>query len=517
MTFQQKLLLGVSGMVLPALLVGAEAIRSNVLERHALEALGTSLGRNRTYAELETAMFDQGEVVWRHLTGLDPGARKEFELSGQVVQYWFERWRSELGPNESQLAEAVQEIQRQYVAVGDSVFHLTELGHRELAYQLAAVELRAKLQPALTTLNRQIYRRTRETSVQAAFQRVEQIVDTERRILTGIVVATLVLGLSLAWAMARSLVRPINELREAMAVVGTGKLDHPVATDSHDEIGDLARAFAGMTDSLRQSRAEMERLNVELGARVGQLQQAQAQLVQSEKLASIGEVSAAVAHGLRNPLASLRASAQLVLRHPASPSAAEQLQAIIQEVDRLDRRVTHLLTFSRPAPFHPTPEQPAALVQAVLPIFAERLRGQHVRLTVDLPSELPELRVDPMKLEQVLVELIGNALDAMPGGGELRITAATGTGTDDTPGLHLVLADTGPGIPAETLRQVGQPFFTTRQEGTGLGVATARRFVEQHGGRLEIESQVGVGTTVRIWLPISSPALPPSRPPAIRA
>src|SRR5215475_8396167 len=107
MNFRQKLLLGVSGMVLPALLVGAEAIRSNALERHALEALGTSLGRNRTYAELETAMFNQSEVIWRYVTGLDSAAKKDFQLTGEVVHYWFDRWKTELGPEESELAQSI--------------------------------------------------------------------------------------------------------------------------------------------------------------------------------------------------------------------------------------------------------------------------------------------------------------------------------------------------------------------------------------------------------------------------
>jgi len=503
MTFQRKLLLGVSGMVLPALLVGAEAIRSNALERHALEALGTSLGRNRTYAELETAMFNQSEVIWRYLSGMEPGARKEFGLSGEVVDYWFDRWKSELPPGQESLAEPVHQIQREFVLVGDSVFALTDRGDRAGAYRLAAAELRGRLQPALTALNRQIYRRTRETSVQAAFTRVEQIVDAERRTLFAILLLTLVLGLLSAWAMARSLVRPINRLRQAMAVVGGGDLEHPIRTEARDEIGDLARAFAGMTASLRQSQTELLRLNTELAGKVSQLERTQAQLVQSEKLASIGEMAAAVAHGLRNPLASLRASAQFVRRHPGSPAAAEQLEAIIAEVDRLDRRVTHLLAFARPAPFHPLPERLGLLLDSVRPAFQERLRAQSVDLVSELPADLPEVQVDPMKLEQVLVELISNALDAMPSGGRLRVTAGQ-EATDGTPGIAVEVQDTGRGIPPEILPEVGQPFFTTRPEGTGLGLATARRFVEQHGGRLRLSSVPGTGTTVHIWLPLVS-------------
>jgi two-component system, NtrC family, sensor kinase len=469
-------------MVLPALLIGAEAIRSNALEQRALQTLGDRLGRNRTYAELETAMFDQSEVIWRYLSGLDPGARKEFTLVGQVVDYRFEQWKSELAPEDAPLAEAIQTIQAQFVAVGDSVFRLVDQGQRARAYQIARDELKLNLQPALTSLNRQIYRRTRETSVQGAFARVEEIVHSEQRLLVGVFLASLAVGIAAAWFMARSLARPIEELRQAMAVVGGGNLDHPIETRSRDEIGELATAFAGMTAQLRESRDR---------------------LVQSEKLASIGEMAAAVAHGLRNPLASLRASAQLVLRHPNSPAAGEQLHAIIEEVDRLDRRITHLLTFSRPAPFHPIPERVSALVQGVLPAFAERIRSQAVTLNVDVPESLPDVRVDPMKLEQALLELMANALDAMPSGGTLSIGATTSTDAQGVAGVTVTVRDTGGGISPEALASVGQPFFTTRAEGTGLGLATARRFVEQHGGTLDLESTRGTGTAIHVWLPVS--------------
>ncbi|HEU5154763.1 MAG TPA: ATP-binding protein [Gemmatimonadales bacterium] len=486
MTFQRKLLLGTSLMVLPVLLIGLEAIRSNAEERRALEALGAGLGRTRTYAELETAMFNQTESVWRYLTGMDPSARNEFRMAGEVVDYWYDRWQGELKPDEMELAKGVHAIQVQIQAVGDSVFKLYDNGHHELAYRTAQLELKGRLQPALTALNREIYRRAREFSVQAAFVRVEEIVDNERRVLLGITGLALAGGLLISWLIARGLVRPITDLSNAMAVVGGGDLDHPIRTQASDEIGDLARSFAGMTENLRKSRAEMVRLN---GA-----------LIQSEKLASLGEMAAAVAHGLRNPLASLRASAQLALRHPESPAAREQLSAIIQEVDRLDRRISHLLAFSRPAPFHPMPERFPQLVQDILPAFTERLRAQSVTLEQDLPASLPEVRVDPMKLEQVLVEIVSNALDAMPSGGRLVI-AGRMEQSGETPGLAVTVEDTGSGIPEQVLPSIGEPFFTTRPEGTGLGLATARRFVEQHGGRLELASREGKGTTVKIWLP----------------
>ena len=479
MTFQRKLLFGFSLMVLPALLVGAEAIRSNALERRALTALGESMARTRTYAELETAMFDQTELIWRDLSGLDPTARQEFQLTGQVVNYWQDRWRAELKPAESTLADGVLGIQRQIVAVADTIFRLEDAGRREEAYRIAQRELRGRLQPALTQMNREIYRRARESSVRGAFGRLEEILADEGRTLLAIIGLALAAGLLASWVISRSLSRPIRQLTEAMAVVGGGDLDHPIQATSRDEIGDLARALAAMTAQLRTSRE---------------------QLVQAGKLASIGEMSAAVAHGLRNPLASLRAAAQLVRRHPTSPTATEHLDAIIEEVDRLDRRISHLLSFSRPAPFHPVSESLPRILDELLPAVATPMREQRVDLEMAVPAGLPSVRVDPVQLEQAILEIVSNALDAMPAGGRLRIGAFVANG-DGPSMVVLEVSDTGGGIPAQVLPSVCEPFFTTRQEGTGLGLAIAKRYIEQNGGLLEIASRPGEGTTVRLRLP----------------
>ena len=492
-------------MAVPALLVGAGAIRSNLLERRALQALGESMARTRTYAELETAMFDQSEVIWRYLSGLDPSARNEFRLTGEVVEYWQQRWAAELRPEEAGLARGVRDIQQQIQTAADSIFRLYEAGRQQAAFTAAQAELQGRLLPALTQLNRQVYRQARESSVRGAYSRLEEILAGQKRILLLTLLLSMAGGLAGSWLIAGSLSRPLNELAGAMSVVGAGNLEHPVAASSRDEIGELARTFGRMTENLRQSRADLIRLNAELESKIAQLEQTQAQLVQSEKLASIGEMSAAVAHGLRNPLASLRAAAQLVRRHPNAPGAGEQLQAIIEEVDRLDRRITHLLTFSRPAPFHPLRESVTRLVDGLLPAFRQPLSERGVELHLDVSPELPEVRVDPLQLEQALLEIVSNAIDAMPRGGRLRIGASANGSHAAAARVTLEVQDTGPGIPPQVLPSICEPFFTTRPEGTGLGLAIAKRYVEQNGGTLEISSNSG-GTTVRVRLPALSPA-----------
>src|SRR5881227_188976 len=471
-------------MVLPTLFVGVQAIRTNALERGTLETLGQRLARSRTYADVEDAMFNQTQVIWRYLGG-DLTAKQEFPLTVQVVDFRFDRWTADLPPDEVKLADGVRRIEADIKTVAARVFRLHDAGHRDQAALIARRELLERLQPTLASVNREIYRQARELSVQGAVAQMRSIVEAKRRVLWATVFVALVAGLLASWLISRDLARPLTELRHAMAVVGAGDLDYAIVPRSSDEIGDLARAFARMTEQLRQSRA---------------------QLVQSEKLASIGQMAAGVAHGLRNPLASLRAAAQLAQHRVEGPPAAarEQLSAIIEQVDRLDLRIAHLLTFSRPAPLRPLRESVRTLVDGALSGFAELLRRRRVELAVTVSPALREVRVDPMRLEQALTEIISNALDAMPDGGRLEIAAQSQPDAGGADGVLLEIADSGPGIPAEILPNLCEPFFTTRPEGTGLGLAIAKRYLEETGGRLEIASAVGHGTTVRIWLPVAS-------------
>ena len=336
--------------------------------------------------------------------------------------------------------------------------------------------------------------------MRGAYSRLEEIVTGERDALVAILAFAIVAGLLASWLISRGLARPISQLRVAMARVGAGEVELPIDVSSPDEIGDLARSFAQMTESLKQSQAGTTRLNSELQRKVSQLETTQAKLVQSEKLASIGEMAAAVAHGIRNPLASLRAAAQVAMRHPGAPESREHSSVIIEEVDRLDRRVSHLLSFSKPAPYHPLRESVTRLIEDLLPPFGELLRERKVALELELGTALPNVRVDPMQLEQALVEIVSNSLDAMPSGGTLSISARATHATGAADGVLVEIRDTGVGISERVLESVCEPFFTTRAEGTGLGLAIAKRYIEQNGGELEIASTAGEGTTVRIRL-----------------
>lgn len=505
MKFQRKLLLGFALMVVPVLLIGVQAVWNNREERAALRALGESMARTRTYAELETVLFRQSRQVWGFLTGTDDQAQAEFLRLETEIAERLRQWKLTLTPDELDLATDVEQIHTRMFNVGKHILFLYQDGQRSAALTLANTELKSRLLPALSAKNKEIYGAARAHSLQRAYARLEEILQAEQRLLSLIILLSLALGVAASILISRGLARPIHQLKAAMEVVGAGHMDHEVAVRSKDEIGELAQAFAGMTENLKRSHEAMARLNYELEAKIKKLEETQTQLIQSEKLASIGEMSAAVAHGLRNPLASLRAAAQVTLHHVAHGSVAQaHLTMVIAEVDRLDRRISHLLAFSRPARFRPLPEQLSRLIDDLLPTFTGSLRDRGVRLEIDLHNNLPDIYVDPIQVEQALGEIFSNALDAMPEGGSVTIRGYRQPENGQPECVVLEIADTGNGIATHIIPSVCDPFFTTRAEGTGLGLAIAKRYVVQNGGSLDIASTPGVGTTVSITLPVSS-------------
>ncbi|MBI3988354.1 MAG: ATP-binding protein, partial [candidate division NC10 bacterium] len=271
---------------------------------------------------------------------------------------------------------------------------------------------------------------------------------------------------------------------------------------SRDEIGKLARSFTRMTEKLKKTQEELVHLNADLQQKIRTLKETQAQLIHSEKLASLGQMSAAVAHGLRNPLASIRAATQLSLhRLPRKSPLGEHLRAVIGEVDRLEKRISQLLDFTKPVPFYPLLERVDRLVESVLTVFTEKMAQQQIRLKTDFRPDLPRVWIDPSQIEQALLEVISNALEAMPKGGTLNLLVGMEC-ADGKEFVAIEVADDGEGIPEEALPHVFEPFFTTKADGTGLGLAIAKRFVEQHKGTMTIESKPGEGTSVRITLPV---------------
>lgn len=266
--------------------------------------------------------------------------------------------------------------------------------------------------------------------------------------------------------------------------------------------GLLGISLGFLADRERRARAEAERLNRELVAK-------QQQLVQAEKLATVGKMAAKVAHEIRNPLGSISLNLELLEDEVRSPSPGakaegERLISAIQgQVEALNAVVEEYLRFARlPAPKLEV-VRVEDLVQDLVTFLREETQARGIAVKLDVRDGIPPIQADPRLLRQALLNLVRNACEAMAGGGTLAVTAQE-RGED----VEIAVADTGPGIPAQDLPRIFEPFFTTKAEGTGLGLAIARQVALAHGGDIRCESAAGVGTTATLRLPLSRSETP---------
>jgi two-component system NtrC family sensor kinase len=230
------------------------------------------------------------------------------------------------------------------------------------------------------------------------------------------------------------------------------------------------------------------------------LECSQAQLIQAEKLAATGRLAASIAHEINNPLQSIQNCLHLVLNRPLTDEKRlRYLNMAQEEVERLITIVTRTLDFYRPSKGRASPTQINDVVEAVLALAGKRLEHGHVRVQRKLTPDLPQLSVVRDQLTQVFLNLVINAAEAMPEGGELTISSAR-----EDNWVCVGFSDTGPGIPPDEVSKIFEPFYTTKATGTGLGLAVSYGIVERQGGRITIDSQLGHGATLTVRLPIGT-------------
>ncbi len=502
MTFKTKLLTAFCIMAVPLAIIAGLALRSVRKQAAAVARLQVSLARARIFSEVESATYRKIRKIRDYLSEQEPMAKHEFQRLDELSRARLAEWKATIvDADERPFARSFEELDAEVSAVAERAFSLSEQGRREQAVTLVQQELNGRLLPAMDGLNTTIYINSRTRNIHRAVAEVEATARSTSLELVGIAIASVVFSGLFSISIARSLARPIERLKAAMDRVGEEEFEADgLVLGAKDEIGDLARAFVRMAERLQGAQQDLRH-------KIDTLRDTQSQLVQSEKLASLGQMAAAVAHGLRNPLASIRAATQLtLLRLPADSPLREHLTAVIDEVDRLERRVVHLLDFARPVAFAPAPTSLQGLVKGVLGVFAEKIAQQGVELKVALEASLPEAWLDASQVEQAIIEVVANALEAMPGGGLLTLQAVAATQAAHPGAVRLTIGDTGAGIPSEALSRVVEPFFTTRADGTGLGLAIAKRFVELNKGRFEISSQERKGTVVTITLPLAEVA-----------
>ena len=236
----------------------------------------------------------------------------------------------------------------------------------------------------------------------------------------------------------------------------------------------------------------------------------QSELVASQRMAAIGEMAAAVAHGIGNPLSSIRAAAQVALLDANNGDGREKhdktkenLKNIMQQVDRVQRRMQGLLNFAKPLEPHPVSLDVNALLHDIIETLRPRFSNAQVTCCLELDCSLPRVHLDANQLEQVFMSIVTNALEATPKGGRVTIRSKALTDKSAAKRIRVFIEDTGEGIPQENRERVFDPFFTTKSHGTGIGLPLAKKFVERNGGSITIHDNSSPGAKMEITLPLA--------------
>lgn len=319
-------------------------------------------------------------------------------------------------------------------------------------------------------------------------------------------------------------IRPVKILVEATDKISRGDLTHNVNIDVGDEIGQLAKTFNKMVDSLRQSRNEIEEYNRTLEQKIVErtmeLEEAQAQLLQSEKMSAIGQLAAGVAHELNNPLGGILGYAQIALEkikkvEPASQARAEltNYERYLTEIEKQSRRckniVQNLLRFSR------MPQRAEHVMVDITRVITEtatfvqhQMHMNQIELKLQLASVLPPVSGDAGQLQQVFTNLLLNAMHASRPGNDIVIKTQSSPALGEFGGaVEIQFVDSGCGIPKENLKKIFEPFFTTKElgKGTGLGLSVSYGIIRDHGGEIRVMSTEGKGSIFTVIIPLQKP------------
>jgi len=322
--------------------------------------------------------------------------------------------------------------------------------------------------------------------------------DVRRKALTVFTVLSLLgitLAVGLGWFLEKKIMRPIHLLTDAAGAVSRGNLSPDLGSISESEVGVLQKTFESMLASIRERESRQREESASI-------------LALAQRQASVGRLAAGVAHEINNPLTGVLAFSHMLLdRHDLDEEARESLQMIAEATERVRRIVRGLLDFSRQTDIDPQETAIEGLVRSTLTLVENQALVKGVELQVEAAADLPLVTVDPGQIRSVLVNLVINALDATDPGGRIRVSVrsvpAASEGEGRGSGVEIAVSDTGVGIAPENIEKIFDPFYTTKEigKGTGLGLSVSYGIVARHGGKITVESEVGRGSTFRVWLP----------------
>jgi two-component system NtrC family sensor kinase len=353
----------------------------------------------------------------------------------------------------------------------------------------------------------------------------KSVAESTRQVLLYTILAVLGVALLSAAFVRQMLHDPLTALKEGTHRVGSGDLGYQIQTRTHGEIADLATSFNVMSCQLNQAQKEINAWTRTLEQRVDektrQLSGAYEEMLRVERMASIGKLAAVVAHEINNPLAGILTYSKLLKKRLGRAIEVDSenigmLDLMESESRRCGEIVRNLMTFGRPTSMNCEPADLNTILDRCYRLVQHHLELKSIELHLKLAPDLPHVRCDAGQIEQVVLALVMNAIDAMSSGGNLTLAARK---TADPNEVQIEVRDDGVGMPPEILANMFEPFFTTKERGRGLGLglAISRNIVERHQGKIEVSSEPGRGTIFQITLPIHANVVPTATAPVAAA
>lgn len=479
MSLRSKLQLGIALMLVLTVGTGAVAIWAVQSWQSATSELVSAHAQGLAAQRLVGDLYRQIKEVLDRLVSDDQDARAEFfQLGGRVEGALAELNLHARSAQELRRITALHDAYRRVVEIAREIFHDLEGGRRTEALRLMEENLERVAFPRV------------EEEVQAVqvFYQAASEQSIRRNLAIGqfakfLAVAAIILSslsaIGLALLIRRWFIQPLDEISRSTTIISTGQLEHQVPIRARDELGRLAGSINNMACDLKVI---------------------QEQLVQAERLAALGELSGYIAHNIRNPLASIRSAAQVGMQETSDPGGKEILADIIQAADRLEHWVQQLLSYTRPLSLQRRRQNVNQLMEGCLSVYKQAMGDKDLTTVLELNPDVLEIVMDPERMEQAVAAVLTNAIEASPPGGKITVqTAATATAASSY--VLLRIQDQGKGIAPELREQVFHPYFTTKANGMGLGLAIARKIVEQHKGNITLVNGADRGTIAEITLP----------------
>jgi signal transduction histidine kinase len=297
----------------------------------------------------------------------------------------------------------------------------------------------------------------------------------------------LLIGVGGAALLARRITKPLNRLVEGTVKISEGDFYQEISIDTQDEIGNLAQSFNEMSHQLLLTREREEAANKKL--------------IQAEKLASIGRISAGIAHEIRNPLTSVKLNIQKVNESENLSEMDKEHLGISQEgIGHIENFIKEMLSFTRVSELQLSSFSMEQIVDESIKMMRNTLRLGDVQIVKEVQKDLPVVLVDGDKIRQVLLNLFHNACEAMEHGGKITLSIST-LNRSKRKKVRILVSNDGPGIPKKDWENIFEPFYTTKSSGIGLGLANARKIIEQHKGSIRVLDMTGQGTCFEILIP----------------